>query len=545
MIGIDTETTGLNFWRHKIFGISQCSSREDYWFKRNEELDLEQLKKLFKTETPVVFHNAKFDLHMLLNEGFDMPKNMHDTMIMSSLLNENISHTLKDTCKQHLNTEDWKDGVQEYVKKNKCSYDQVPHELMKEYAAKDALYTWLVAPTLLEKLQTEGLMELYNKEIKLTKVLVDIERYGWLIDKDYLQQLQPSLDKDIKESSDRIFYEVGKTFNIESDELAEVLFGMLKLPILAYTEKEHKPKIDDFILEKLNHPVIPFIQRYRTASKMKSTYCDNVQELADDNNIIHCNFRQNGTVTGRMSCTQPNLQNIPVDHDVRKLFICRPEHKVYCFDYKQQEMRLYAHFANDTKLKSWFEQGVDPYKGMAPSFYGKLNISKEERDFVKIFTLAILYGIGAKGIAQKYNKTFAEAQALKVRFQTAFPLMKRFSYYISDRVKQLGYIKNPFGRKRRLDVDKAYKGMNALIQGTGGDVMKDSLIKLHNFLQGTKSHIINSIHDDIMVEVHNDDTKIVPEIQKIMEDFPQFSVPMKLSVAMFDTNWKDKKEIKI
>jgi DNA polymerase-1 len=546
MISIDTETTGLNFWRHKIFGISQCASRDDFWFKRNEELDIEQLKALFKTDTPIVFHNAKFDLHMLLNEGFQIPSNFHDTQIMSELLNENVSHKLKDICKQYLNVNDWKDGVQEYVKKNNdCSYDKVPNELMRVYAANDGLHTWLITPVLLEKIKEEQLEELYQRELKVTRALIDVERYGFKIDTDYLKVLQPILEKEIQETEAQIFHEVGKTFNIDSDELGEVLFGMLKLPILAYTEKEHKPKIDDFILEKLNHPVIPFILRYRTASKMKSTYCNNIQELMDENGVIHCDFRQNGARTGRQSCCKPNLQNIPVTHAVRSLFICRPGFKIYCWDYKQQEIRLYAHFANDTKLKAWFEAGIDPYINMAKVFYNKQTISTIERSFIKTLTLAILYGIGAKGIAQKYNKTFLEAQAIKAKFNNAFPLMKKFSCCITDRIKQIGYIRNPYGRKRRLEPSIAYKGMNALIQGTAGDIMKEDLIRVNDLLKGTKSHIINSIHDDIMVEVHNDETNLIPEITKILEDFPQFSIKMLVDVSMFDTNWKEKKELLI
>lgn len=542
-VSLDTETTGLQFYKHDIFGISWCTNPNDTQFKLIEEVDASWLRTLLNSNERICGHNIKFDLHFLKKLGYPIPKNIDDTMIMSALINENGSHSLQNVAVRYLNIPKWKDGVKEYVKKHNCTYKEVPHNTMKEYAANDALRTWQISNVLYPLLERKGVKELYDSEMILLKNMLEIEERGLLIDTKLLKKLRIELEKDEKKWLKNVYDVIGKTFNVNSDdELADLLFNKLKLPVQGYTLKDHKPKVDVYALEKLNHPVISPILNYRTASKMKSTYCDNIANYIDDNNILHPNFRQHGTVTGRFSCAEPNLQNIPKNHAVRELFICRPNYTNFYFDYGQQEMRIYAHYANDQKMINMFKVGVDIYKEMAKVYYKKNDISKDERDFIKNFTLGILYGMGARGISQRYNKTIDEAWRLKNHYNFTFPLMKKFSYHIMSKIKQDGFIKNIFGRKRRLTPDKTYKGLNALIQGTAGDIMKRKINEVSILLKDTKSYIFNSIHDELCVEIHNSEKYLVNEIKTIMEDIPQISIKLPIDIKYTTTNWGQLKE---
>lgn len=537
---VDTETTGFNFWQHDIFGMSWRGAKESAEYKLVKDVDHDKLKKLFLSNRPIVFHNAKFDLHMLMKLGYPIPENLHDTMIMSAIYNENSKHTLENLSHKYLGVEKWKDEIKKYVTANKCSYKDVPLELMTKYALRDADNTYNLAIFLVDKLQQEPkLWELYLKEMKLLKALIQIEQHGVRIDTTLLTSLSDDLQKEIDLYSKELYKIAGYEFNPESDELAKVLFVQFKLPVQGYTAIDHKPKTDEYALQKLDHPIIKPLLAYKLARHMKNTYCENIKSYLDTGDILHCSFRQHGATTGRFSCAQPNLQNIPKIHRIRELFVPRKGFKWYFFDYKQMEMRLYAYFADDRKVKEWFIKGIDPYKEMAKIFYKRQEITDAERDFIKTFTLAKLYGLGISGTMKKYHKTRQEAVRLNNEFKLSFPLVYKFNQHIMNIVKSKGYIESPFGRRRRLTPKVCYKGMNALIQGSGGDMMKEIMVKNHDAQKSKKSNILVSIHDEVIVEIHDSEEYLIPEIVTIMEDFPQFDVAMPVDIKVTETNWKD------
>ncbi len=539
---VDTETTGFNFWQHDVFGMSWCSQRNKSEYELVEKVDHAKMIKIFKSDRPIVFHNAKFDLHMLRKLGYPIPKNLHDTMIMSAIYNENSKHTLENLSHKYIGVEKWKDEIKKYVKDNNCSYKEVPYKLMTKYAKRDANNTYLLSQFLYEKLQqTPKLWALYLKEMELMKQLIQIENYGVKIDTKLLTSLSIHLQDEIALYEKQIYKEAGQEFNIESDELKNILFVKLKLPVQGYTAKDHKPKTDEYALKKLMHPIIEPLLAYKLSSHMKSTYCDNIKSFLDKDDILHCSFRQHGATTGRFSCANPNLQNIPKIHRIRELFVPRVGFKWYFFDYKQMEMRLYAYFADDQKVKDWFIKGVDPYHEMAKIFYRRDDISKEgeERNFIKTFTLAKLFGLGVSGTMTKYHKTKEEAYRLNNEFKVAFPLVYKFNQHIMNIVKSKGYIESPFGRRRRLTSKTCYKGMNALIQGSGGDMMKEIMLTNGLSLVSKKSNIIVSIHDELVVEIHDSEECLVKQIVDVMEDFPQFDVKMPVDIKVTSKNWKE------
>ena len=545
MKALDVETNGLFFWEHKIFGIAHCFNKDDYGFSKWDDKKINEIKQLLSSDEEFVFHNAKFDLHMLQQYGINPPKNFHDTQIMAHLLNENYHSNLQDVAKRYLSVDKWKNNVHDYVKKNGCSYDQIPEALMNDYAAKDARYTLQLADMLYPKIIEEGLLDLYNKEIQLTRCLINIEQRGVLINMDLLSKLRYELIEEEKVYSDKIYKEVGRGFDILSEpQLGHVLFDELKLPVQGISRKSGNRKVDEKALKNINHPIIESILQYRFIQKMRSTYCDNIHNHLDKDNVLHCCYNQCGAVTGRMSCSEPNLQNIPKKHRIRELFIPRPGFQFWFFDYSQQEMRLYAGFANDNTMKDVFDRNEDIYAYLANVYYKTSDIKKGDprRDFCKSLTLGILYGMGINAISNTFKVSYEEARRIRNNFHNAFPKMKRFMMYMSGIIETKGFIKNPFGRKRRLKPDKGYLAINSLIQGTGGDIMKDDIIRVHELAKDKKSRIILSIHDDIGIEAHETELCLIPQVKSIMEDVPKAPIALPIEIEYSTTNWKDKKK---
>jgi len=541
---VDVETNGLYYWKHTIFGVSECY-KNNATFLSWDDNKIKAMRALFaQDDIDFVFHNAKFDLHMLQQYGINPPKNIHDTAIMAHLINENKRAHLQNVAVRYLDVEKWKDIVKDYIKKHKCTYDQVPADVMGNYSALDAKYTWQLAGMLYPMIIQEGLLDLYNQEIELTRCLIDIEARGVLINVDLLTSVRQTLVEEEQEYSDKIYELAGRKFDILSEkQLGEVLFTELRLPEQGISQKSKLLKVNDEALSKIEHPIIGPIKQYRHAQKMRSTYCDNIYEHLDSDNALHCCYHQYGTVTGRMSCREPNLQNVPRGSRIRELFIPRPGYRFVFNDYSQQEMRLYTGYANDTKMLGVFDRGEDIYCYMANIYYKTTGIVKKDprRDFCKTLSLAILYGIGISGISKKYRVSKEEAARIRNHFHDSFPKMRKFLYYISDKIKTNGYIMNPWGRKRRLNKDNAYKGMNSLIQGSGGDIIKEKTIQIHHKLKETKSGILLLIHDDIGNEVHESEQHLIPIVKEIMEDVPKVTVELPVEVSQSTTNWGDKK----
>ena len=550
-IALDTETTGLEWWKCKAFGLSYCKSEDDFGYDLLKKYKKKDLKELLAAQE-VIFHNAKFDIHFLRNAGYPIPETIHDTLVMAHLLNENKPKHLADVAKRYTGAASWKDGVQEYVKENNCTYDKVPYKVMKEYAANDALHTFNSFQAMEPLLKGQGLWDLYRTEMDLLKVVNDMERRGVLIDVQALKEAEPVLSS-LQAGYEKEIYTLAKgEFNIMSPkQLGKVLFEDLGLEILEISKKSKQPKTDKDTLGRLDHPILDQIINYRIARKLRSTYCENIMELVDKDSILHCNLNQLGARTGRFSCSKPNLQNIPnIDDEdnkvdpaltvVRRGFICRPDYYNFYFDYKQMELMVYAHFANEESMKEAFAKGEDLHRALARKFYKKNDISDVERHTIKMLNFGILYGMGAKGLAARFKKSEREAKEILNGYYTTFPVMKRFRSHLTDKIRSHGYLQNPFGRRRRLTNHESYKGVNALVQGTCADIMKKAMIRIHKLCQSTKSNLLLSIHDEGQVEIHKSELDLVPEIIKVMEDFPQFSVPLKIDVSYTKTNWKDK-----
>ena len=547
---LDIETEGLDPQKCKIIGLGNCTEKLKADYRKWKDIDKEKLAKgLLKDET--IYHNAKFEGKFFKKNKLPMFEKPHDTMIMANLLNENSRHSLEACCEHYCSIAPWKAELGGWLKTNGFGpgeYDKVPWEILSKYAKNDVLNSMHLYQKLAPMVKSGGFQNLYETEMELVKVLVDIEDHGVLVDPKVFKKMGPPLRKNIKALEKEIYRIVGHEFNINSDkEVPKVLFEELGLPVL-YRKKSKvygklgNPDTGKDALGCIDHPIIKPLLEYRNNVYVNSVYCEGIPEKIDKNNILRCNFDQMGASTGRFSCSEPNLQDVPKKSDVRKAFICRPGYVNVFFDYSQMEMCVYANFSKDPFMTKTLMAGGDLHTDMARIYWGKQDVSAVERDLVKTLNFAILYGIGIPGISKKFHKTAVEAQEIRNRYREAFPVMRPFNQSINDKVCADGFIQNPFGRRRRLEPDGAYRGVNALVQGSCSDVMKIAMLRIHKLLATTKAHALITIHDELCIELPRKELELIPEISKRMTDFPQFEIPLKVDIKYTTTNWAKKQK---
>ena len=545
---LDLETTGLDAQKCKIIGLGDCTEKLKANYRKWKDIDKAKLAKgLLKDE--VIGHNLKFESKFFIENKLPIPAKPHDTMVLTHLLNENGKHSLEACCQKYCDIEPWKAELGDWLKEHDFGpgeYDKVPWEILHKYACGDVRNNMILFQKTYPMLKSNGFQKLYETEMEVLKILADIENHGVLIDPKIFKKMGPPLRKNLKKLEKEIYAAAGHEFNINSDkDVPHVLFDELKLPILYRKKcktpgKLGNPDTGKDVLAQLDHPIIKPLLEYRNNSYINSVFCEGIPEKIDSNGILRCNFDQMGASTGRFSCSDPNLQNVPKKSDVRKAFICREDYYNFYFDYSQMEMAVYANFSEDPFMTKTLLGGGDLHTDMARIYWGKQDVSPEERDLVKTLNFAILYGIGIPGIAKKFRKTTAEAQEIRRRYREAFPVMRSFNQTISDRVKADGFVQNPFGRKRHLEPEGAYRGVNALVQGSCSDVMKLAMIRMHKMLSSTKSRILITIHDELCIEIHKKELDLIPEITKCLVDFPQFLIPLKVDIKWTKTNWLEK-----
>jgi len=533
----DTETTGLSIHHgHRPFlYIWSTDGLQIHCSK-----DKEDIRPYLEDEEYIkVAHNAKFDILMMHSVGISVKGKVYDTMIMSQLVDENTPNSLDASAKQHLRTILKSDKIKEYfkeqktLKKDQC-YADVPDDIIVPYARKDVEVTARLFYELKTKLEDEALWQLFESECELIKVLVDMELKGMKIDVPYfsteIAHIKPEIDNLEKE----IYRLAGKEFNIRSPkQLAEVIssFGIE----LKKTQKGN-PKTDVEELKQMNHPLPKAILKYREAYKFYKTYFIG---LLDSHvaGVIHCKLNQCGTVTGRFSSSNPNLQNLhKEDTRVRRGFICRENYTNFYIDYEQMEYRVFAAYANDPYLISQISAGLDFHQIIAD----ELDIPRKN---AKTLNFGLIYGMGTHSLAKQLGIRIYQAERYKQkyfdRFENVFPFLNRVHQTISER----GFVFNMFNRRRRMNKSEAYKAVNALIQGCCADIVKKTMVKVYNYLKPYRSNLILQVHDELVIEVHKEEIFVVPHIKDIMENWGHLvKVPLTVDVNYTETNWADKKE---
>jgi DNA polymerase-1 len=571
----DTETTGLRWWApgFRPFMASFCDGISAWALDLPEDRDAPLCRDLREAVFGNAFqqhcyHNAKFDLLALRTLGIEDAGEVHDTMLMASLIDERDPKSLAWLAENWLEggvrkeqgpLEDW--FAENKVKKDERDYSKAPRRMVAEYAAHDAQATWFYwmgARGLVLRHPDWG--RAYQLERAALRALVDVEGRGYVVDAGHFERLEPELaarvmafEAEVKEGLSKSLgrpvdsmFEEGLNLN-SNDQLLKV-FEALKADLskLPRTEKSGKPSLGRWGLEKIGTPEALRIAELLETKKLLETFVKNVRRLTASDGAVHGSFNQVGAATGRMSSSDPNMQNMPVEGGIRDGFVCRPGFTNLFFDYKQIEMAVLAHYCDDGYMREALERGGDLHTATAALLFSKRTdeVAKEERKAAKTINFAIVYGAGAAKVASQLGWDMARTRAMMDTYYGQFPGVKDFRDRASAAVRRRGYVKTMWGRWRRLEAQKSYVAVNSIVQGTAtGDLCKASLARVWAALKGTGASVISVVHDEFHVEApYGEERRVVEIVTKAMEDWPQFRVPIKVDVAWTRENWAAKRQ---
>lgn len=570
----DLETTSLDTFAAELVGISfaLASGQAAYIpFGHNYPGASTQLKKdiVFKALKPLfedvslqkIAHNLKYDLEILSNAGISLRGGDYDTLLESYILDSaSPNHDLFSLALKHLG---WRSiHFEEVAGKGakQIPFNQIPIELAATYAAEDADLTLQLHQMLYPRLQKEkGLKHIFETiEMPLVSVLARMEHNGVLVDADKLHRQSEELEKRLQALEKEAFEIAGKPFNIQSPkQLQQVLFEDLKIPVLQKTPTG-QPSTAEPVLQELAHdyPLPKVIIEYRMMSKLISTYTRRLPEqINPKTGRIHTSYNQTGAATGRLSSSDPNLQNIPVrtfeGRRIRQAFIASPGYKIVSADYSQIELRLMAHITKDPNLIAAFVQGKDIHQTTAAEVLG-LDLSKvtpEQRRDAKAVNFGLLYGMSAFGLARQLKIDRQAAQDYIDRYFARYPQVKAFMDGTRTRAREQGYVETLWGRRLYLPDIRSSQIMrqkaseraaiNAPLQGSAADIIKMAMISLDEWLRESQvdAKMIMQVHDELVFEVALQDvTTVMAAVEKHMTEVVRLDVPLTVSIGQGD-NW--------
>ena len=512
-------------------------SEEDiYFIKTGKEITSDYLNKQLETldANTWISPDLKKNLHLMKAGGFtpDERKKYFDMTVAAYLLNPLLGDYPYDgVAKDYLSIV--LSSKKDYLGKLTC--EQMIKEDEKkvvDYACYEAYVAWKSKEILESNLKEKGMYELYeNIEMPLVFVLYDMEKEGIRADGDKLKEYSRELAVSINKIEKRIYEEAGEEFNINSPkQLGVVLFEKLQLPNEKKTKTGYSTSAE--VLDKLapDHPIVADVLEYRQLSKLKSTYADGLINFIEQDGKIHTTFNQTITATGRLSSTDPNLQNIPIRIElgklIRKVFLPEQGHLFVDSDYSQIELRVLAHLSDDEKLIAAFKNGQDIHRSTASLVFDTPfdEVTDIQRRNAKAVNFGIVYGISAFGLANDLNIGRKEAQAYIDSYFEKYPKIKAFLDKTVSEAKEKGYIKTMFGRIRPIPELSSSNfmqrqfgervAMNSPIQGTAADIIKIAMIRVHDRLlkENLKSKLILQVHDELLIETAEDEKEYVIEL---------------------------------
>ena len=565
----DTETTGLDPFNDRVVGISLAiSEHEAYYIPLNSDNSsnfCSILRPLFEDKSiSKIGQNIKFDIMMLKGLGLNVLGLKYDTMIMHYLLNPEARHNMNYLSRTYLNYAPIE--IESLIGKGskQLTMDMIPVDRVSEYACEDADVTLRLKRLLWPMVEEAGFTELYlTIEEPLINILVEIEMEGANIDTASLEELGTRLN--IKLSSlESTIREITEepTLNVNSaKQLGTALFGKMAIDKKPKMTKTKQYRTDEDYLQSLSdkHPIIEYILEYRGVKKLLSTYIEALPTLVNRvTGRIHTSFNQAVTATGRLSSSQPNLQNIPIRDDlgkeIRKCFIARDsEHSLLSVDYSQVELRLMAHLSKDSALLEAFNNGEDVHSATAARLFSVpiSEVTSDQRRKAKTANFGIIYGISAFGLAQRLNIPRGEAKEIIDGYFTSYQGVKTYMEQVVMDARENGYVTTIFGRKRFLDDINSgnsvvrslaeRNAINAPIQGSAADIMKIAMIKVSNALKenNLKSKVIIQVHDELLVDVLNiEKEQVIKIIQQCMEGAASLHVDLTTDYGVAN-NWLD------
>ncbi len=571
---IDTETTSLNYMQAEIVGISVAIvSNEAYYIPLMHEYDgvpnqldreyvLQKLKPwLEDKEAKKIGHNLKYDSHIFANHGIELNGTDFDSMLESYVLNSTATrHNLNAVAKRYLNldTTSYEDVAGKGAKQ--IGFNQVSLEDAIRYAAEDADVSFQLHQTLHPKLMAiNSLAKLYtNIEAPLLKVLQTIERNGVLIDESMLQKQSDQFAITLKELESKAYSLAGAEFNLNSPkQLQEILYDKLSLPILKKTPKG-QPSTAESVLQRLaeDFPIVQTILNYRTTAKLKTTYTDKLPLMINqDTGRVHTSYHQAVTATGRLSSSDPNLQNIPIrtaeGRRIRQAFIAPNGFQILAADYSQIELRIMAHNSQDPGLLDAFQAGLDIHQATAAEIFAVdlQSVSAEQRRSAKAINFGLIYGMSAFGLTRQLGITRGDAQEYIELYFARYPKVKEYMDAIRNQARESGFVETVFGRRLYLpDIDsRNYQrrqyaersAINAPMQGTAADIIKKAMIDLQQRLvaESINAKIIMQVHDELVLEVEDSSVGAVSEfVTEAMGKAADLDVALKVDLGVGE-NW--------
>lgn len=535
------------------FCISICDGTNSYTVFDSYENGFTEFKKLAPILEDAnickIAQNFKFDLHMLHNAGLSIAGELHDTVVLSKLVNENRpSYKLVDLARGCGGIVQFEDMVDFYKKCNKIvDYRNIPAPLLGAYANADVWNCYRVFVTEYEQLQ--DCKTLYYSELKLMLALYDMERVGMRVDPLYRPIVQAELQARADAAESKVYELAGQVFNANSgQQLYAVLMRLGVDPSLIGKTDKGNPKLDAAAMEVLaKHGVelVNYILEFKQAMRLLNTYVVGIYSQRDAMDRVHGSINQTEATTGRMSITKPALQTLHKrDTTIRKAFIPADGFILGFSDLDQVEYRLFAHYAKAEELIDLIKAGYDVHTATASIIYNApmYDVTKDQRQAAKTLNFSLLYGAGIAKLADSLGISQSEAQVFKRRYFAQLPTAEPFIYDVQNVNKSRGYIRNHYGRKRHLTFEESYKAPNALIQGCAADYIKHKIILIHEFLQGKLSRMINVVHDEIVYEIHESEMHIIPNLVALLSDFNTFRVPLTAGFEVGKPSWGQKEK---
>lgn len=596
LVAVDTETNALDVMSAKLVGISfglasgeacyiplthkeevsEQAGQGDLFAKNTamvgyelvkNQLDLTaclaQLKPILEDEQiKKIGQNIKYDLTVFANHGIEVQGVAFDTMLESYTQNSTGRHNMDDLAERYLGHKTIAFEEIAGKGKNQLTFDKIALDVASEYAAEDADVTMKLHQTLFPELEkTPTLLKLFNEiEMPLVRVLSHIERNGVLIDPQKLLAQSQEIEQRLAEVEAEVHQAAGQEFNLASTkQLQEILFEKLGLPVKKKTPKG-APSTNEEVLEELaqeGHIVPKLLIEHRGLSKLKSTYTDKLPQMINPKTgRVHTSYHQAVTATGRLSSSDPNLQNIPIRNEegrrIRQAFIAREGYKIVAADYSQIELRIMAHLAHDEGMLKAFTEGKDIHRSTAAEIFGVSleEVTNEQRRNAKAINFGLIYGMSEFGLSNQLGISRQEARSYMDAYFNRYPNVLQFMTDIKTKAAEQGYVETLLGRRLYLPEIKSSNGMrrkaaervaiNAPMQGTAADIIKVAMIGIDKMIFGDENiKMIMQVHDELVFEVKAERVDHYSQLIKAeMEKAIKLHVPLIADVGVGD-NWDE------
>jgi DNA polymerase-1 len=576
LFAFDTETTSLDYQAASVVGVSFAVRAGEAAYvplahdypgapsQLDRDMVLARLRPLLTDPLRAkVGHNLKYDRNVLANHGISLEGIHYDTMLESYVLDSTATrHDMDSVALKYLNHHTIRYADVAGKGARQLDFNQVPVERASPYAAEDADITLRLHQVMWPMLTRSPELEHVYQEIEmpLVPVLSDMERRGVCVDTDMLARQSEELAGTMRELEAQAIRLAGQVVNLDSPtQIREVLYNRLGLPVLAKTPKG-VPSTAESVLQELalDYPLPRLILEYRSCSKLKSTYTDRLPEQVDRNTgRIHTSYHQAVAATGRLSSSDPNLQNIPVRTEmgrrIRKAFIAPSGKQILAADYSQIELRIMAHLSGDEGLLRAFEEGEDIHRATAAEVFGvgPEQVTPDQRRSAKAINFGLIYGMSAYGLARQLGIKQPAAQEYVNLYFQRYPGVRAYMEATRARAKERGYVQTVFGRRlylpdinsrnasRRAQAERT--AINAPMQGTAADIIKRAMIRLHEWIKRGEHDLqmIMQVHDELVFEVASPDVAdLRPSITERMVSAAQLSVPLVVDVGV-GNNWDE------